>query len=131
MALEAKSLDSPEEVREFVSNGRAEIVNLSSGSVGKGTFEPGWRWSEHVKPLAGTESCQVQHVGYVLSGRMKVVGDDGSAIEVKPGDAFVMPPGHDAWTVGEEPCVLVDFGGLETPLEGPERIRVIAAIAGG
>ena len=73
--LEAKSLDSPDEVREFVSNGRAEIVNLSSGAVGKGTFEPGWRWSEHVKPISGTDSCQVQHVGYVLSGRMKVVAD--------------------------------------------------------
>jgi quercetin dioxygenase-like cupin family protein len=119
MALEAKSLDTPEEVREFVSNGRAEIVNLSSGSVGKGTFEPGWRWSEHVKPIAGTESCQVQHIGYVLSGRMKVVGDDGSEIEVKPGDAFDMPPGHDAWTVGDEPCVLVDFGGLEGYAQRP------------
>jgi uncharacterized cupin superfamily protein len=61
----------------------------------------------------------VQHVGYVLSGRMKVVGDDGSAIEVKPGDAFVMPPGHDAWTVGDEPCVLVDFGGLEGYAQRP------------
>jgi len=111
-ALQGKSFSSPDEVREFVSNGRVELVNLESGPVGKGTFEPGWRWSEHVKPLAGTDSCQVQHIGCVISGRMKVVGDDGSEVEVGPGDVFHMPPGHDAWTVGDEPCVLVDFGGL-------------------
>ena len=111
--LEAKSLDSPDEVREFVDKGRVKVVNLSGGTVGKGTFEPGWRWSDHVKPLAGTESCQVQHVGYVLAGRMKVAMDDGSEIEVGPGDAFVMPPGHDAWIVGDEPCEILDFGGLE------------------
>jgi quercetin dioxygenase-like cupin family protein len=111
--LEAKNPDSPDEVREFVDKGRVKLVKLSGGTVGKGTFEPGWKWSDHVKPLAGTESCQVQHVGYVLSGRMKVVMDDGSEIEVGAGDAFVMPPGHDAWTVGDERCELLDFGGLE------------------
>ncbi len=111
-ALEGKGFSSPDEVREFVSNGRVELVKLESGPVGKGTFEPGWRWSEHVKPLAGTDSCQVQHIGYVISGRMKVVGDDGAEVEVGPGDVFHMPPGHDAWTVGDEACVLVDFGGL-------------------
>ena len=111
--LEAKSLDSPDEVREFVANGRAEIVNLATGAVGRTTFEPGWRWSEHVKPIAGTDSCQVLHVGYALSGRMKVVGDDGAEAEVGPGEAFYIPPGHDAWTVGDEAFVAVDFGGLE------------------
>jgi hypothetical protein len=111
--LETKNLNSPDEVRAFTANGQVELVKLSSGAVGKGTFEPGWKWSENVKPIAGTDSCQVQHIGYVVSGRMKVVGDDGSEIEVKPGDAFVMPPGHDAWTIGNEPCVLIDFGGLE------------------
>src|SRR5437868_6844925 len=112
--IKGKGFESADEVRPFKDGkGQVELVDLNGHMIGRGTFEPGWRWSEHVKPLAGTESCQVQHVGYVLSGRMKVVGDDGSEIEVKPGDAFVMPPGHDAWTVGEEPCVLVDFGGLE------------------
>ncbi len=111
--LEAKNLDSPDEVREFVDKGRVKVVNLSGGSVGRGTFEPGWKWSENVKPLAGTESCQVNHVGYVLSGRMKVVMEDGSELEVEAGDAFIMPPGHDAWTVGSEPCELLDFGGLK------------------
>ena len=109
---ERRDFSAPDEVREFVSNGRVELVNLAGGPIGKGTFEPGWRWSEHVKPLAGTDSCKVQHIGYVISGRMKVVGDDGSEAEVGPGDVFNMPPGHDAWTVGDEACVLVDFGGL-------------------
>ena len=71
--------------------------------VGHGTFEPGWRWSEHVKPLSGTDSCQVEHIGYVLKGRMKVVMDGGEELEVGPGDVFHMPPGHDAWIVGDEP----------------------------
>jgi quercetin dioxygenase-like cupin family protein len=113
MSLASKSLDSPDEVREFASHGRVEVVNLPSGPVGKGTFEPGWRWSEHVKPLAGTDSCEVPHVGYVISGRMKIVMDDGAEKEAAPGDVVHIDPGHDAWTVGEEPCVLVDFGGLQ------------------
>ena len=113
MALEAKSLGRPDEVRPFEDDkGGVKVVTLSSGDVGLGTFEPGWRWSQHVKPKAGTASCQVEHIGYVLKGRMKVVMDDGAEIEVGPGDAFRMPPGHDAWTVGEESCELLDFGGL-------------------
>jgi quercetin dioxygenase-like cupin family protein len=111
--LEAKALDRPDDVRPFEDGkGSVRVVSLSSGDVGYGTFEPGWRWSQHVKPKAGTDSCQVEHVGYVLKGRMKVVMDDGSELEVGAGDAFRMQPGHDAWIVGEEPCELVDFGGL-------------------
>ena len=112
--LHAKDLSSPDEVREFEDDkGDVAIVNLDSGPVGYGTFKPGWRWSEHVKPIAGTDSCQVQHIGYVLKGRMKVVMDNGDEAEVGPGDAFDMPPGHDAWTVGDEACELLDFGGLQ------------------
>jgi mannose-6-phosphate isomerase-like protein (cupin superfamily) len=111
--LQSKRFETPDEVREFQANGRVELVHLDSGSVGRGTFEPGWRWSNDVKPLAGTDSCQVQHIGYVISGRMKVVMDDGQEAEVGPGDTFNMPPGHDGWTVGDEPCVLLDFGGLK------------------
>jgi hypothetical protein len=111
-ALEGKSFDSPDEVRPFQANGQVELVNLSSGPVGRGTFEPGWKWSNDVKPLAGTDSCQVPHVGYILSGRMLVRMDDGSEHEYGPGEAFNMPPGHDAWTVGDEACVVLDFGGL-------------------
>lgn len=111
--LEGKSFESPDEVREFKAHGRVELVNLASGPVGRGTFEPGWKWSNDVRPLAGTDSCQVEHVGYVVSGRMVVRMDDGSEHEYTPGETFDMPPGHDAWTVGDEACVLVDFGGLK------------------
>jgi hypothetical protein len=111
--LEGKTFDNPDEVREFQAHGRVELVNLESGTVGRGTFEPGWKWSNDVKPIAGTDSCQVAHVGYVLSGRMTVAMDDGTEREYAPGEAFNMPPGHDAWTVGDEPAVLLDFGGLK------------------
>ena len=111
--LEIKQLDSPDEVRPFADKGRAHVVNLSSGPVGKGTFEPGWRWSEHIKPIAGTDSCQTAHLGYVLSGRMHVKMDDGTEGEVGPGDAVRIDPGHDAWVLGDEPCVMVDFGQIE------------------
>jgi len=115
--LEGKSFDAPDEVGEFKANGRVQLVNLESGPVGK-AFEPGWKWSNDVKPIAGTDSCQVPHVGYVLSGRMTVHMDDGEEHEYRPGEAFNMPPGHDAWTVGDETCVLLDFGGLKGHAQG-------------
>ena len=108
--VEIKSLDSPDEVRPFEGNGQAEVVNIGGRTVGKGTFEPGWRWSENIKPIAGTDSCQVSHLGYCLSGRMKVRMDDGTEGEIGPGDAFAIPPGHDAEVVGDEACVALDFG---------------------
>ena len=110
MSLEIKSFDSPDETRPFADKGSAAAVSLAGGTALKGTFEPGWRWSEHVKPIAETDSCQATHLGYVLSGRMHIVMDDGTEGEVGPGDAISIPPGHDAWTVGDEACVLVDFG---------------------
>ncbi len=111
--LQAKRFDAPDEVRPFREEmGKVELVELDGNAVGRGTFQPGWRWSEHVKPISGTDSCQVDHIGYVLQGRMVVAMEGGEELEVKPGDAFRMPPGHDAWIVGEEPCVLLDFGGL-------------------
>jgi quercetin dioxygenase-like cupin family protein len=109
-ALEVKRFDAPDETRPFVDKGQAEVVNVGGQTVGHAVFEPGWRWSEHVKPIAGTESCQVSHLGYCISGRMHVVMDDGTEGEVKPGDVWAIPPGHDAWTVGDEPCVVMDFG---------------------
>jgi hypothetical protein len=112
--IAGKRFESPDEVREFTDGkGRVELVDLNGHTVGRGTFEPGWRWSENVKPIAGTDSCQVGHIGYVLQGRMAVRMDDGSELEVGPGDAFDMPPGHDAWIVGDQACVLLDFGGLK------------------
>ena len=110
MPLEVKSFDSPDEVRSFVDKGQAEVVNVGGQVVGHATFEPGWRWSEHVKPLARTDSCQVSHLGYCVSGRMKVVMDDGTEGEVGPGQVAAISPGHDAWIEGDEPCVFLDFG---------------------
>lgn len=110
--VEVKNPDSPDEVRPFVAKGKAQIVNLSGGPVGKGVYEPGWRWSEHVKPLAKTDSCQTAHRGYCLSGRLRVAMDDGTEVEIGPGDVAEIAPGHDAWVVGNESCVFVDFGAI-------------------
>lgn len=116
-SIQGKSLASPEETRKF-DKGKMDVVTLDSVTVGRAVFEPGWKWSECVKPIAGTESCQVPHVGYVLSGRMHVRMDDGAEIEVGPDDAVVIPPGHDAWTLGDEPCVMLDFSGADQYARG-------------
>lgn len=108
--IEIKSFDSPDETREFEANGRVELVSVDGHEIGKAIFEPGWRWSEHVKPIAETESCEFGHLGYVLSGRMRVTMDDGTEGEIGPGDVFAIAPGHDAEVVGDEPCVTIDVG---------------------
>ena len=108
--LVAKSFNTPDETRPFKAHGKMEIINVGGVTAGKGTFEPGWKWSVDVKPIAGTDSCQAAHAGYVVSGRMHVVMDDGTEGDAGPGDAVVISPGHDAWTVGNEACVLIDFG---------------------
>ena len=95
--LSRLNFDKPDEVHPFqASSGKLELVNTESGQVGRATFEPGWKWSTHVKPIAGTDSCQSAHVGYFISGRMKIVMDNGEEAEFGPGDAMVCPPGHDA-----------------------------------
>ncbi|MFD7260932.1 cupin domain-containing protein [Streptomyces sp. NPDC059874] len=107
-----RSFDSPDETRPFVDKGRLDLINADGGPVGRAVFEPGWKWSEHIKPLAGTESCQSAHTGYVVSGRMVVVMDDGEQQEYGPGDFMQVAPGHDAWVVGDEPAVAVDWTGF-------------------
>jgi hypothetical protein len=109
-SVEVKGFDPPEETRVFEGNGHSDIVTVAGKPVGRQVFEPGWKWSENIKPIAGTDSCQVAHVGYCLSGRMVIHMDDGSDAEISEGNAFAIPPGHDAEVVGEENCVLVDFG---------------------
>ena len=109
-AAECKSLSQPEETRQF-PKGRLELVNIGGVTMGRGTFEPGWKWSECVKPIAKTDSCQAAHLGYVVSGQMKAVMDDGKELVFGPGDAMSLPPGHDAWIVGNEPCVVIDISG--------------------
>src|SRR4051812_11067390 len=102
MKKQKKSVNEPDEKREF-PNGKVELTKMGDITFGLGTFEPGWKWSESVKPIAKTESCQVMHTGYQISGTMHVKMDDGTEYEMGPGDVAVIPPGHDAWTVCDEP----------------------------
>ena len=105
--VQKKNLDYPDETRDF-GEGQMQIATLSDFKVARLLLQPGWKWSEHVRPIAQTDSCEVRHTGYVVSGRMKVVMDDRSETELGPGDAYVIEPGHDAWVVGSEPFVGVD-----------------------
>ena len=105
-----QSIDSPSERRPFRDHGHMDVVTLGSFTLGRGTFEPGWRWSEDVKPIAGTDSCQAHHTGICVSGQMTIRSDDGDEFTVRAGDVFDLDPGHDAWTDGDEPCVLLDTG---------------------
>jgi hypothetical protein len=108
--IEVKNFDKPDETRPFEGKGMAEVVTLAGRTVARGTFEPGWRWSTNVKPIAGTDSCEVSHFGYGLQGRMRVRMNDGTEQEITPGEVVAIPPGHDAEVVGDEPCVFLDFG---------------------
>jgi quercetin dioxygenase-like cupin family protein len=111
--MQRKPLDQPDETRP-IEKGKVEVVQLDTGTVMRTTFEPGWRWSECVKPVVGGDSCQVDHFGYCVSGHLHVQMDDGEELEFAPGDAMRIPPGHDAWVVGDQPYVGVDFqGGAE------------------
>ena len=103
-----KNLSSPDEVRTPPKT-KVEVVNFNNATVMRATFDAGWQWSECLKPVVGTESCQVPHVLYVISGKMAVKMTDGKTTELGPGDAAEIPPGHDAWVVGSEPCVSIDF----------------------
>ena len=116
-SIDKRSFDTPDEVRKFKAHGHLDVVTMEDFVFGKGTFEPGWRWSNDVKPIVGTDSCQVRHTGMCLSGRMAVQHDDGTQVEIGPGDVYVIEPGHDAWIVGEDACVMVgtDFVGYAKP----------------
>jgi len=109
--LVGKSFDTPDSTRIFPS-GKVDIVQLGELTVGRLELQPGWKWSECVKPLAATESCMSHHTGITLSGRMKIVMDDGSTAESGPGEVYVIPPGHDAWVVGGENYVGIDYSGM-------------------
>jgi hypothetical protein len=103
-----KAFDSPDETRTF-ENGRLDVLNLASHTVARATLQPGWRWSGSIKPIVGTDSCQAHHIGYVVSGCIHVVNDDGTELEVGPGAAYEIQPGHDAWVVGDDPFVGLEF----------------------
>ncbi len=109
-SIEKKSMSSPDETRSF-DKGNVDLVTIGGVTFSRLTFEPGWKWSECVKPIAKTHSCQVHHVGYVIAGRMRVRMDSGEEKEYGPDDTYVIPPGHDAWIVGDETYVGVDVSG--------------------
>jgi hypothetical protein len=104
-----KSFYAPDQTRP-ISKGMVEVVKLEGIQVMRNTLEPGWRWSESIKPIVKTGSCQVRHIYYVLSGRLAIQMDDGSTEEFGPGDVGIVPPGHDGWVVGDEACIHLDFG---------------------
>ncbi len=108
--VEHRSFESPDETRTPEKT-RIELVKLAGGQIGRYTFQPGWRWSECIKPVVRTDSCQVEHIGYVVSGRLHVKHEDGSEGEVGPGEVYRISPGHDAWVIGDEPAVFVEFQG--------------------
>lgn len=109
--VQIRKQGSQDETRRF-GHGEAEIFRMGGeASVGRFTLQPGWKWSNDVKPIAGTKSCEVEHFGYCLSGRMRIVTDDGESADIGPGDVMHIHPGHDAWVLGDEPCVLLDFAG--------------------
>jgi hypothetical protein len=103
-----RSLDKADETRRF-PNGTAEMVTLEGVMIGRARFDPGWRWSSDVKPIAGTERCMILHKGYVISGAMVVQAEDGTETTINAGDAYVIEPGHDAWVLGGDPWVAIDF----------------------
>lgn len=108
--LEKKNLNNPDETRNLPKT-RVEVCELGGQTLMRVTFQPGWKWSTHVKPTAGTDLCEVEHVGYVISGRCQTVLRDGTKIIMEAGDFMTIPPGHDAWVLGEEPFVALDFAG--------------------
>ena len=108
---ELKSFDKPDEIREF-PKGKLELIKIGNATIGRATFQPGWKWSESVQPIAKTKSCEAPHFQYHVSGVLMVKMDDGTILECKPGDVSLLPSGHDAWVVGTEPAVVVDFQGM-------------------
>jgi hypothetical protein len=110
MSAERETFHEPDETRTF-GHGRLDLVDVAGAQIGLLTLEPGWRWSEHVKPLAGTEWCEAPHFQFHVSGTLRVRMSDGSEFDALPGDVTALPSGHDAWVVGDEPAVVVDWWG--------------------
>jgi len=117
MDPELVNFDDATEVRSF-EKGKFELYEVGPTTLGRATYEPGWRWSEHVGKPTGEVSCQVEHVGLVLSGEAVAAMDDGREVVMRPGDFFYIPPGHDSWVVGDEPYVSLHIVGSETYASG-------------
>jgi quercetin dioxygenase-like cupin family protein len=105
-----KRFERPDETREF-AKGKFELIHLASMTIGRATYEPGWRWSEQVGRATGSRYCQVEHVGLVIAGRATAAMEDGTVYEMKAGDLFYIPPGHDSWVVGDSPYVSIHLMG--------------------
>ncbi len=129
MRLQRRRFSDATEVRRFPL-GHVDVVEMDDHVVGRMVYEPGWRWSTSVKPIAGTEACQYHHIGYTVSGQLRVQMPDGTELEIGPGELFEIPPGHDAWVVGDEPWVSVDFEAMRTYGKKPdtEADRTLASI---
>jgi hypothetical protein len=106
-----KKFGAPDETRTF-DKGKLQLVNFGEATIGRGVFEPGWKWSKHVKPIAKTKSCEAPHFQYHVTGVLHVRMDDGTEMDIGPGEISMLPPGHDAWVVGVEPVTVVDFQGM-------------------
>jgi hypothetical protein len=109
--MQQRSFNRSDETRIF-DKGKVELVTLGGITFGRGIFQPGWKWSESVKPIANTDSCEAPHLQYIVSGKLHVAMDNGSEIEFGPGDLGLIPPGHDAWVVGSQPVVVIDINGM-------------------
>ena len=118
--MEVKGFGAPDEVRTF-SKGRVELVKIGGVTIGRAVFEPGWKWSTSLKSAANTNSCEAPHFQYHVSGTLKIVMDDGTTRECKAGDVSLLPSGHDAWVVGNEPAVVVDFQGMADYAKPPSQ----------
>jgi hypothetical protein len=108
--IEARDFGSPDETRT-PDKTKIELVNLAGGQIGRYTFQPGWRWSECIKPVIKTDSCQVEHIGYCVSGGLRITHNDGSEQDIMPGQVYRIAPGHDGWNLGTEPAVVIEFQG--------------------
>ena len=108
---ECKDFRKPDEIREF-PKGRLELIKIGGAKVGRAVFDPGWKWSTSVQPLVNTKSCEAPHFQYHVSGVLRIKMDDGAEFDCRPGDVSLLPSGHDAWVVGNEPAVVVDFQGM-------------------
>jgi quercetin dioxygenase-like cupin family protein len=116
-AAENKTFDTPDETRTFEC-GHVDLVDIAGTQIGRLTLEPGWRWSEHVKPIAGTDLCEAPHFQYHVQGVLRIQMADGTEFDGHPGDVTALPQGHDAWVVGDEPVVLVDWWGASNYAKG-------------
>lgn len=110
--LYSRTFENPDEIREFKAKGRLDVLNFEDGAmIGRGIFEPGWKWSNDVKPIAGTDSCEGSHTGFCLKGEMAIRMNTGEEFRIRAGEAFHIPPGHDAYVVGNETVELIDTAG--------------------